>query len=72
MLTLTNDFHDTEARVRIDVPGAMTYRQYKRAWKTLCGIADCRCGGIRGPQWHNGRRIALEDQADGTIKIYYA
>lgn len=72
MLTLTNDFHNSQARVRVDVPGIMSRAQVQRAQRKLCGISDCTCGGVRGPQYHDGRRIELEDQVDGSVKIYYA
>ncbi len=46
IITLTNDFHGSAVRVRVDHTGLLTPRQYKRADKVLCGISDCCCGGI--------------------------
>ena len=56
-LTLTNDFHNTEAVVHPRVVETtrsgkrilgLTHRQVLRADRKLCGMADCRCGGIAG------------------------
>jgi hypothetical protein len=70
MVTLTNDFHNTEARVRCEVSeydGVLCIRlsatQTNRAWKKLCGIRECRCSdgpcGERGPQYHNGKLLEV-------------
>jgi hypothetical protein len=56
--TLTNDFHNTHARVRCEghscEPGEITIRpnlrQLRRVARELCGMSDCECGSIRGPQ----------------------
>ena len=56
MITLSNDFHNTEARVR---PVAITEGRYKgyhhislktanRLRSALCGMTDCSCGGSFG------------------------
>lgn len=66
MLTITNDFHDTEYRTRrsaeeiermVNTPRYMWTRAEKqfarRCWNTLCGSEECTCGGPlgeRGPQ----------------------
>jgi hypothetical protein len=58
LITLTNDFHNTEVRIRVDrLPAALSERQTKRVIGALCGIPDCRCGIIRGPQEHDGRKL---------------
>ena len=53
-ITLTNDFHNTEATV---IPkwnssgmGIVSRQAMTRAFRKLCGIAGCCCGGIRGRQ----------------------
>ena len=60
IITLRNDFHGSRATLRVDqhtalsalpgVPGsasvAISRRQFARAHKALCGMADCCCGGI--------------------------
>ena len=56
MITLENNFHGTTVKVRprnvsqMDNPSLLAFvlsdRQYKRADKALCGMKDCRCGGV--------------------------
>lgn len=57
---LTNSFHGSETRVRVpagaveDVDPSygnavlvtISHAQYRRADSALCGIKECRCGGI--------------------------
>jgi hypothetical protein len=61
---LTNSFHRSETRVRVpteavedvDDFGAkfarvrLSNRQYRSADNALCGITECKCGGIRRDQ----------------------
>ncbi len=48
-LTLRNDFHNTEATVKVN-NGRIKADAMKRAEKKLCGMKECSCGGMRGPQ----------------------
>jgi len=52
-LTLTNDFHNTEANVLAEMlPSgnlSINIGQIKSAFRKLCGMSDCMCGDIRGP-----------------------
>lgn len=48
-LTLRNDFHNTEAIV-IAKNGIISHSSLKRARAKLCGMKNCCCGDIRGPQ----------------------
>ena len=72
-ITLTNDFHGTEVRVRA---GSLSVGSVRRARNTLCGLADCTCAqtalGTRGPQrTPDGRRIAINDaQSDGSAEVW--
>lgn len=53
MITLRNDFHDSEVRLRASVGDKLTKSQVKRSRRTLCPNPDCTCGGElgeRGPQ----------------------
>lgn len=50
LVTLRNDFHGTAVKVRVPESGILSPRQYRRACRVLCGISDCQCGSIRGPQ----------------------
>lgn len=49
MITLRNDFHNTEAKVKVN-NGIISGSSLKRAEKKLCGMSDCACGNIRGEQ----------------------
>jgi hypothetical protein len=53
-ITLKNDFHSTECTLIVDcLPSILSHGQVNRAKRALCGITDCKCGGIlgeRGPQ----------------------
>ena len=52
LITLKNDFHRTEVRVRVQggSPWKLTLRQSQRVDRELCGMTECRCGGVRGHQ----------------------
>ena len=53
-ITLRNDFHNSEASVRVDdLPHRLSRAQISRLRRELCGSNDCTCGGNlgeRGPQ----------------------
>ena len=67
-VTLKNDYHNTEVTIRCEVLSHIygevtitpTVRQIERARKELCGSLNCECGGIRGPQDHNGKRLVVD------------
>ena len=48
-LVLRNDLHSTQAAVIVN-DGQISNKAIRRAERVLCGMADCYCGGIRGPQ----------------------
>lgn len=48
--TLRNDFHNTEVSVIVKEGEAFSATQQRRVRKALCGVYECRCGTIRGPQ----------------------
>ena len=50
---IRNDFHGTSYRFRFTVAGHHTLceSQVARARKRLCGMQDCSCGTVRGPQY---------------------
>lgn len=51
MITLTNNFHNTTCKIRMRADQTiLTRSQMRRVRKTLCGMTDCQCGEIRGPQ----------------------
>ena len=53
MVTLRNDFHNSQTRVRLGESGKLTQCQVERARRALCGVPTCLCSGplgTRGPQ----------------------
>ena len=51
LVTLTNDFHGTSATVQVAPAGQqLSASQQRRVEKALCGMDDCLCGTLRGPQ----------------------
>lgn len=49
-VTLKNDFHKTEINIVVPENGQLSPRQMRRIRETLCGIKECRCGALYGPQ----------------------
>ena len=47
--TIKNNFHNSEVNVLVK-DGKISETSMIRAGKKLCGIKDCTCGGVRGPQ----------------------
>lgn len=74
-LTLTNNFHNTNATVVVK-NGIISEGSLNRAEKKLCGMSDCCCGNIRGSQFlPNGTQIIVEELYDYNgryAKIYEA
>lgn len=69
-VTITNDFHDTEAKVRVaSLPANLSRSQIARVRRTLCGISGCTCGGYlseRGPQTVE----IVPTSAEGDVCLY--
>lgn len=55
-ITLTNDFHGTTINLVLRA-GRLSPRQIRRAWRALCGIADCCCSGEAGQRGHGNPLI---------------
>jgi len=50
-ITLQNNFHNAEVSVHLkDEQTHLSPSQTRRVEKTLCGMDDCHCGTVRGPQ----------------------
>lgn len=74
MITLTNDFHNTEIKFR-DRCGSLSKDQVRKAKKALC-VEGCTCSdaaGTRGPQfWGEGderQQVWIAERADGGAEI---
>lgn len=60
MITLTNDFHDTETKIQIRRGNYLSPRRCRDIRNRLCGISGCACGddlGRCGPQTENAQFI---------------
>ena len=65
--TFTNNFHGTEARVRVRPDGLLSRTQVQRLMRTLCPVSFCSCGGVRGRQeWE------LEWITDNMVRVVRA
>lgn len=72
LVTLRNDFHNTEVTLRAEVLSHIWHTatiypskaQAKRAKKVLCGISGCTCSndfGTRGPQaLADGKKLVVD------------
>lgn len=59
MITIRNEYHNTEVRVRASIGEVLTSGQVKRCRRALCGIDGCTCGGVlseRGQQHDDAGR----------------
>jgi len=64
-ITLRNNFHNSEVRLRVErLPATLTRSQTTRAIRVLCGLVDCTCGAVRGPQWHGEERLSVTADTD--------
>ena len=43
LLTVRNNFHNTEAHIKVAFDGTISHAQYSRARKALCGVGECMC-----------------------------
>jgi len=74
--TLRNSFHGTSVNVRCEgrqhiyseVVITPTQRQWRRIEKTLCGVSDCTCGGIRSCD-HQTHEIRHDGGIGWTARI---
>lgn len=82
MITIRNDFHSTEIRLRADVGDELTPAQIKRAKNALCGIDGCTCSGDTGergkqdgfeliPAQQNTLRVASTERGRGNPGVVH-
>lgn len=72
LVTLRNDFHNSEANVHL---GKVSSSNAARIRRKLCGIEGCTCGQsalhTRGSQrQEDGRRVGIGENADGTVDLW--
>jgi hypothetical protein len=68
MLTLTNDFHNTEVKLRLR-GNRLSPRQVKRSARALCGIAECTCSGALGQRGEQPDALRFEQLEDGGVEV---
>lgn len=77
-MTLTNDFHNTAAIVRVTPRESTHYglmadlsrAQTRRAEKKLCGMSDCSCSGALGTRGKQKDLESWEPNQDGSVTIW--
>ena len=70
MTTITNDFHNTEAKVRADVGETVSRRTAQRVRQVLCGMDECRCSGgdkSRGSRYYLQAAPSLNHAWDESL-----
>jgi hypothetical protein len=60
-ITLTNEFHNTSVRVRLPESGVLSAAVSERVRRTLCPVAGCTCGAVRGHQFLLARGTIVDD-----------
>lgn len=68
MITVTNDFHNTQVTLRAREGEALTDSQIRRARRELCGVAGCMCGGAIGERGTQDYEVLI----DGAGSPYLA
>jgi len=67
-IKLENSFHGTETHVLAHATNGLvgiSARQSKSAVSRLCGVAGCKCGGVRGGIW------TLNYNQNGSATVAY-
>ncbi len=65
MTLLTNSYHGTATRVRVDGDGGLSRRQVARARRVLCGVTDCRCAQDEAGT-HRSEWVVFPVDSEGT------
>ena len=68
MITIKNDYHDTTITLRANIGDTLTPSRVRRIQRLLCGIDDCKCGGVAGERGRqDGFEIVAADYAGFAI-----
>ena len=73
-VTLRNDFHNSSVVMMLEPKSGVqnttvvypSAEQFKKAKNALCGTDGCTCGGIRGPQNHDGKKLIVDNSKAGN------
>ena len=66
MITLRNDFHNTEVNLMVGPGEEISQTQQQRAKRVLCGGTGCACSnalGVRGPQ-----EVEIREEVEPNIR----
>lgn len=66
MITLKNDFHNTEVRLN-PKGGTLSASQIRRSEKVLCGIDGCTCGDAGGMRGQQDYEVEFDMSWDGKM-----
>ena len=66
-ITLRNSFHNTSYDVKVSaLPARLSIERSRAIQRALCGVADCRCGGVFGEQ-----EISVETDYTANGEAFY-
>jgi hypothetical protein len=67
-ITIRSTFHPPHpVRVIPAADGTLSERQVQRIEKALCGMSDCRCGGLMRSRIDEGGEITLLREGEGAL-----
>jgi hypothetical protein len=71
IVTLKNDFHGSETKVRTRKDGSISERTARRVYRDLCGMDDCFCtngSGVHGGEYsidyYPGQIVVIDSNGD--------
>ena len=71
-MLITNDFHNTAARVHPGPGGRLSPATVRRVRRELCGLAGCVCGGFLGERGRQPDGAYWERDEDGGAILVVA
>lgn len=72
LITVTNDFHNSECRLRVPADGILSVGQVNRCRRVLCGNSECTCGGALSERGMQPDLADIEWMGDGRVRVVLA
>jgi hypothetical protein len=69
MLTITNDFHNTQTAIRAKAGDVLTLRRVRSVQSKLCGVPNCTCGGTLGERGKQAFAYEVEFDRGGVSGV---
>lgn len=72
VMVVRNDFHNSEASLRVVAGEIVSARRLRRLRDKLCGSRDCTCSGstgARGPQPQCALVLDCDYHSDGSVRV---